>query len=175
MADLNLGTYSPEDVAIVITVPNYPPHIVTGTAAGTFVKVTRAIESSKLYQGADKSGGRVFHSNNAGMIELTLSQLSSTSDYLSQIYKNDSEARDSTWLFDILIRDNTGRSFYDASQCFISQIPESDFGDDVSNRTWNLHSINLIQHIGGNAKIDPATVQAITAIGGDIDPKWIGN
>jgi len=175
MADLNLGTYSSEDVTIVITVPNYPPQIVTGYSDGTFVKITRAIESSKLYQGADKSGGRVFHSNNAGMVELTLSQISSTNDFLSQIYANDSASRDSTWLFDMLIKDNTGRSYYEATQCFIAQIPESDFGVDISNRTWNVHSINLTQHIGGNAKIDPATVQAITAIGGDIDPKWISN
>lgn len=171
MADIELGTYSPEDVQTVISVRDVI-HTVSGYVDGTFINVTRAVPSSILYQGADNSGGRTLRSNKAGTVALTLHQLSSTNDVLSWLHERDQEARDNTWLFSMLIKDNTGRSLYYARQCFISQLPESGFSTEVGERAWEIQSVNLQQLIGGNAVIDPATEQAILALGGTVDTRW---
>lgn len=171
MADIELGTYSPEDVQVVISVRDVV-HTVSGYVDGTFINLTRSVPSSVLYQGADNSGGRALRSNKSGTLALTLHQLSSTNDILSYIHERDQEARDSTWLFSVLVKDNTGRSMYYARQCFISNLPESGFATEVGERAWEIQSVNLHQFIGGNGRIDPATEQAIIALGGTVDPRW---
>lgn len=171
MADLNLGTYSPEDIQVVISVADVV-HTISGYADGTFLNVSREVPSSELYQGSDNSGGRTLRSNKAGTITLTLHQLSASHDVLSQLHKNDHEARDNTWLFSVLIKDNTGRSLYYGRQSFISQFPDSTFSNQVETRDWAFQCIDLEQTIGGNGKLDPATEQAIVALGGQVDPRW---
>lgn len=172
MADMNLGTFSPEDVIIVISHPDFT-HIVSGYADGTFVNVERNLESSTLYQGADNSGGRILRSNKAGTITLTLHQFSSSNDVLSEIYRNDIEARDNSYLFNISIIDATGRSAFYARQCFISNLPSTGFGNDVETRDWMLQAVELDQYIGGNAVLPPDVVNTIQALGGTIAEKWL--
>lgn len=171
MADLNLGTYSADSIDIIISVKGVT-HKVSGFGENSVVSVERARESSRAYLGADNSAVRVFDPNKSGTITLTLNQSSSTNDLLTQIQRNDNENRDSSWLFAVLIKDNSGRSFYDAKQCYISQIPSSDFSTDITERVWVINAFNLEQHIGGNALIDPSVVQAIEAAGGTVEDRW---
>lgn len=171
MADTNLGTFSPEDVIITITHPQFT-HIISGYADGTFVSIERAMEASTLYQGADNSGGRVLHSNKSGTITLTLHQFSASNDVLSQLHLNDMAARDNTWLFNITVQDGTGRSKFYARQCFINNLPVAGFGNDVETRDWILQAVELNQYIGGNGQFTPDTADALTDLGGTFDPKW---
>ena len=172
MADLNLGTFAPEDVVIVISHPQFT-HIVSGYADGTFVNVERNMESSTLYQGADNSGGRILRSNKSGTITLTLHQFSATNDVLSEVYRNDIEARDNTWLLNITIIDGSGRSAFYARQAFIGNLPSTGFGNEIENRDWVLQAVELNQYIGGNAVLPPDVVATIESLGGTIAAKWL--
>lgn len=171
MADLNLGSYSAESVSIIIGVAGQS-HKVSGIADGTFVEITPAIDVSTMRMGADRSGYRVFNANRAASISLTLGMNSSTNDFLTQIHNNDAEARNSRWLFSMFIKDTTGRSWSFAAQCFIAKKPTQSFSTNGEDFVWEIQSLDVEQHNGGNALIDPSVVQAIEAIGGTVDDAW---
>lgn len=173
MTDTNLGTYSPEEVQVILSVPAADVvHMISGYVDGTFVNVSRENPLSVLYNGADNTGARTLRTNRAASVQLSLHQSSSSNDVLTQLYLNDQDAKDNTWLFNILIKDSSGRSIYQGRQCFIGMLPDSDFGTTIGERQWTLSIRDLEQKLGGNAQFDPAVEQALVALGADIDPKF---
>lgn len=173
MTDTNLGTYSPEEVQVIISVPaGNVVHAISGYVDGSFVNISREQPLSTLYTGADNTGGRTLRTNRSASIQLSLHQSSSSNDVLTQLYLNDQDARDNTWLFDILIKDSSGRSIYQGRQCFIGVLPDSDFSTTIGERQWTLSVRDLEQKLGGNAQFDPSVEQTLIALGADIDPKF---
>jgi hypothetical protein len=124
-------------------------------------------------QGADRSGGRVFRSNNGATISFTLLQFSASNDVLMELWKKDAEARDNTWLFNLTIVDGTGRSVFHARQCFIQNLPTASFGTDAENRQWNIQAVELDEYVGGNAKLPPEVLNTLTLLGATVSPRWI--
>lgn len=174
MAGDVLASYSPEDVTIVISVPEAGiSHTVNGYVDGTFVTISRLVLGSEPYSGADVSNARVVRSNKNATITLSLAQYSESNDILSQLLQNDSQTRDSTWLFSVLIKDNTGRSMYFSRQCYIGGHPDSTFSTTLDTRDWNIHCIKLEQNIGGNAQLSPSTYQELVDLGAEIEERWV--
>lgn len=171
MADMNLGTYSPEDMLAVITVGEYT-HIMSGWADGTFLTIEKTMDSEALVQGADNTGGFVFRSNKGGTISCTLQQFTGTNDFLTMIHKNRAATRDNSWLFDMVIIDGSGRSRFDCRQCVIQNLPSMGFGTDAESRQWTIQTINLDQYIGGNAKLPEELVATLESMGSVISDRW---
>lgn len=174
MADTNLGTYSPEEIQAVISVGDII-HTVSGYMDGTFINISREVPAATLYNGADNSGARTLRSNKNATITLSLHQSSATNDILTQLYNNDQDARDNTWLFSVLIKDNSGRSIYQANQCFIGELPDSSFSTEIDTRDWTIQARNLEQKLGGNAEFSPDAEATLSELGGDIDPRFSSN
>ena len=173
MTDTNLGTYSPEEVHFIISLPAADiVHMVSGYMDGTFINVSREVPLSSLYVGADNSGARTLRTNRSATITLSLHQSSGSNDVLTQLYLNDQDAKDNTWLFNVLIKDSSGRSLYQGRQSFIGQLPDSGFSTEISQRDWVIQVRDLEQKIGGNAQYDPSDEAAITALGGTPDPRF---
>ena len=84
VANTNLGNYSPEDVAIIISQGAFS-HVIQGYTDGTFVSINRQVPASVGYVGADLSAGRVIRDNRYSTITLTLSQISNSTDVLAQL------------------------------------------------------------------------------------------
>lgn len=166
-----LGSYSPEEVTIVLS-NQFFSHIISGTADGSFVNVSRVIPHAQLYTGADASHARVVRGVKSADITITLHQASESNDVLSELLKRDEEARDNTWLFTLLIKDNSGRSIYSATQAFIGTVPDSDFNIDISERAWVIHAVNMETHIGGNANFTPDTAATLEGLGYEPDERW---
>jgi len=171
MTDTNLGTYSPEEIQVVISVGDIV-HTVSGYMDGTFVNISREVPLSTLYTGADNSGARTLRTNRSASITLSLHQSSSSNDVLTQLYLNDQDARDNTWLFNILIKDNSGRSIYQGNQCFIGVLPDSAFSTEIETREWTLQVRDLEQKLGGNAQFAPDAEANLIELGADIDPRF---
>lgn len=172
MADLNVGTYSPEDMTVVISV-NEVTHAVGGWAEGSFLSVERAMASSTMVLGATAAGAcRVFRSNPAATVSMTLTSSSSDNDVLMSIWEKDSETRDNSWLFNMTLLDGTGRSSFHCSQCYIENIPTATFGTETESRTWVIHAMQMKQYVGGNAKLPPDVVATLESLGTTVSDRW---
>lgn len=166
-----LGTYSPEDVLILIQNDNFS-HEINGLADGTFVTIGRDVPRATLYTGADKSAARVLRSVRTGSITLTLHQSSESNDVLSALAEADEQARDSTWLFSVTVKDLTGRSVFFAPQAFLGTDPDTTYGTDIETREWTITYMNGTRVLGGNSKFNPDTETTLATLGVTNDPKW---
>lgn len=171
MADVNLGTYSSDDLTVILTVQDIT-HAFSGFAEGTMLSVEKSTPSSTLVLNGDSGGGRVFRKTSDGMLTFTLNQWSSTNDVLSEILRNDGETRDNTWLFNLAVLDGTGRSAHFARQCFIENLPTSSFGTELETREWVIRSADMEHYIGGNAKLPAEVIATIEKLGGTVAPRW---
>lgn len=169
-----LGTYSPEDVIITIGNDNFS-HILSGYVDGTFITITRVVDHSTPYVGADKTNARVVRSVKNCDITLTLHQTSESNDVLSQLLTRDETSRDGSDLFYITIKDTRGRTVASSPVCYIVTNPDSDFGTDIAERAWGLHAINMTHHTGGNAKFSNETYETVTDLGYTPDTFWNPN
>lgn len=172
MAGDILASYSPEDVAIIISTNGFS-HTINGYADGGFVSISRLVLGSEPYSGADVTNARVVRANKNATITLSLAQTSESNDILSQLLQNDSVSRDSTWLFSVLVKDNTGRSQYFSRQCYIGGHPDSSFSTTIDSRDWLIHCVKLEQNIGGNGQLTPSALDEITSIGGEVEDRWV--
>ena len=177
MADLNLGTYSPEDMIAVLTgdgTEGTYTHALSAWAEGTFVTIERQMPSSVLVQGATRNGaGRIFRSNKGASVSFSILQFANDNDVLSAIWKADADSRDSKYLFNMILVDGTGRSVFHCNQCYIENIPTITFGSEAESRTWVVHALELDQYVGGNAKIPTDVVETLAKLGVNVAERWV--
>lgn len=166
-----LGTYSPEDVTVVISNDNFS-HTMSGFADGSFLTITRVIPAATLYTGADASSARVLRRVKNLDITAVLHQSSETNDVLSQLQRMDEEAHNNENLFSITIKDNMGRSVFSSNLCFIGTVADGEFATDLSTRSWVLHSVGGEMFNGGNAKLNPGTAATLQDLGNTPDSYW---
>ncbi len=167
-----LGSYSPENVSVVITHPQVN-HVVGGFVEGTFVSISKANPHATLYTGADLSNARVIRRNKGGTITVHLHQASESNDVLSYLLQKDEENADGTWLFGMTIKDELGRSVFYSPVCFINSPPEASFGVDIGDRTWVIQAVSIDQIQGGNGKFSPDTAATLTELGAAPEAKWL--
>lgn len=171
MASNYLSTFAPNDVTVTIIKGNIS-HNVSGFSEDSIVSVELNAGTYSLYTGADDTNTRIFNANTAGTISLPLQQTSNSNDVLQMLYEADRNSRDSSGLFSILVKDNSGRSIFFAREAFISVVPNSSFGNSMQIREWQILAPKLDSYVGGNAKLTPEDAQAIEALGGNVADEW---
>lgn len=169
--DTVLGSYSPEEVAIVISKGNFV-HSISGLADGSFVNVSRITPASELYVGADLSAGRVKRRNRAANITVTLHQWSASNNVLQALQRADEEDSGNEWVFAITIKDNSGTTIFSAAQAFVATIPDSGFSTTAETREWMIQAVNMTANVGGNTAMDPSTVAALSVLGEEVPERW---
>lgn len=175
MAEIsNLGSYSPEDVIILISNDRFS-HRVSGVADGTFISFERGVPRATLAVGGDLHAARVLRRNKSGTLNLTLMQSAESNDVFSELARLDEEAHDNTWLFSVQIKDLQGRSVFFAPQAFIGNDPTISFGTDLENREWTIECINVDRHYGGNSLLSPENESTLSDLGYTVDQKWKSN
>ena len=169
--DAVLGTYSPEEVTVVISAGGVV-HQVTGFADSTFIEVTRLVPASEPYIGADLSGGRVKRRNKSATANITLHQYSSSNTVLQQLQRADEEDSRNTYVASITIKDNSGQTLYFSNQAIITMTPDVTLSTTTEVRVWQIFMFNCESFIGGNAEMDAATVAAVEGLGGEVPDRW---
>ena len=169
-----LGTYSPEDVTMIISNASFS-HTVNGFTEGTFITVGREVPHATLYTGADLSNARVIRRNKGGTINVTLHQASVSNDVLSYLLQKDEESPMGDWLFAITIKDELGRSVFHSPVTFIAQPPEASFGTEITDRQWVLQAVSIDQIQGGNGKFSPDTSATLAGMGFVQEDRWLAN
>lgn len=174
MSDILIGNYSPEAVTIVLSKGDFV-HTVTGFAEGTFISATRMVPASEPYIGSDISGGRVKRRNRSANVTISLHQYSQSNAVLQALQRADEEDNGNEYVVNCLISDGSGQTKLFSSQTIIATTPDLTLSSTTEMRDWTLFMFNCDSLIGGNTPIDAAAVQAIEAVGGEVDPRWIAS
>lgn len=171
MASKYTSTFSPQDVTVVLSQGNFS-HIVSGFSEDSIVTVERNSDTYSLYTGADDTNSRIYQANTSAMITLPLQQTSNSNDILSQLYTNDRLSRDSSGMFSITIKDNSGRSLFFAEEAFIGRVPDASFGNTMQLREWQLQAVRMDAVFGGNANFTAEDAASFEQLGGTVEDKW---
>lgn len=166
-----LGTYSPENMTIVLS-NSKMSHTVSGYADGTFLSISRQAPHATLYTGADLSNARVVRGNKGATVSLTLHQAGESNDILSALLAADETSRDGSDCFSVTIVDTIGRSKYYSPVAFLGNNPDASFGVDIEAREWQIHCVSLTQVTAGNGKLTPDGVSTLESLGVDVDARW---
>ena len=173
MTQQRLATFAPADVTIVISQQSSGiAHVLSGFSEDSIVQIERVAETFTMYTGADNTSTRIYNANNSAKLTLSLQQTSASNDILSAMYHNDAASRDSSGLFSIQIKDNSGRSNYFSDDAYIGVVPNSNFNNSMQTREWVIHAHNLQTVIAGNAIISPEDQATLAALGVTVDPRW---
>ena len=171
MASNRLATFAPNEVDVIITQSSSGlNHVVSGFAEDKLVGVERAAETFSKYVGADNTTTRIYKADKSLSITLSLQQTSNSNDIMMQLYKNDVATRNG--LFSILVKDNSGRSYYFAEEAYIAVVPSTSYANSMQVFEWVIHAHDSDVYIGGNAPFSAEDQSAMEALGATIAPQW---
>ena len=172
MADqILIGNYSPEGVTVILSKGNFT-HQVTGFADSTFISASRMVPASEPYIGADLSGGRVKRRNRSMNVTLSLHQYSQSNYVLQALQRADEETDNNDWVVNCTIKDAGGQTMFFSSQTIIATTPDVTLSTTTEQRDWTFFMFNTDNYIGGNTPLDAAAVQAVQAVGGQVEDRW---
>lgn len=167
------ATFAPNDVTIILTHSTSGiVHQIAGFSQDSIVTIERNSPTYDLYTGADDTNTRIYKANTSANITVPLAQTSNSNDILTALYLNDKASRDSTGMFSITIKDNSGRSSFFAEEAWIAVVPNSEFANDMQTREWVIHAAKMDTYIGGNSKISAEDQDVLTTLGTNVDPRW---
>ena len=172
MSDILIGNYSPEAVNVIISVGDFT-HQVTGFVEGTFISATRMVPASEPYIGSDLSGGRVKRRNRSMNVTVSLHQYAQSNYVLQALQRADEGDDGNTYVAAMTIKDQSGQTMFFSSQTIIATTPDVTLSSTTEQRDWTFFMFNTDNYIGGNTPLDAAAVQAVEAVGGEVDPRWI--
>lgn len=173
MTQQRVATFAPADVTIVISQESSGiAHILSGFSEDSIVQIERNAETFTMYTGADNTSTRIYNANTSAKLTISLQQTSASNDILSALYRNDAATRNSSGLFTLQVKDNSGRSNFFSDDAYIGVVPNSSFNNSMQTREWVLHAHNLQSDIGGNAVISPEDQATLAALGVVVDPRW---
>lgn len=124
---------------------------ITGFADGTFVEIEFDEQQWNKVTGADGLTSRAKTNNNTGTVTVTLLATSSGNDILSSIWNKD--RRSNTGVFNLLVKDSTGRTVWSSAQAWIQQMPTQSFSKEVDERAWVIDCVELAGQAGGNQSV----------------------
>ena len=171
MTTSRVATLSPIDVTVVISQAGFT-HVVSGYAEDSNIMVERGADNFEKHVGVDNKTSRIYKADKSGMITLTLAQTSVSNDVLDQLQRNDSNARNSSQLFSVIVKDGSGRSVYHSQETWVSKPPNSQFGASMNSREWVLQASDMTSFIGGNAPISAEDVASLEALGVMVSAEW---
>lgn len=175
MASNFIGNYLPDDFTIVLSKGDFV-HKITGFADGTFVSMDRLVPTSEPYQGVgDNAFGRVKRRVTAMNVTITLHQYSPSNSVLQQLQTADSNTPGNEWVFNCTMKDLSGQTVASSNNAIIAAPANASFSSTTETRDWNIYMFGSDLFIGGNTPLAPSDVAAVTALGGDVDPRWIAS
>lgn len=165
-----MGNYSPKSAVCLIT------HTATGithelTGWTTFA-VDMAEDVYKLTITSDGFSTRTKNANTSGKFTVTLKQGSSSNDFMSEVYYYDKVNDGSSGVFQIDLRDMSGRSIFSSSEAFIGTLPSVSYANEVADRVWVIQAASIDYYEGGNGLVDAGDTADIEALGGTVDSRW---
>lgn len=141
---MSVKTYNMKEMTVI-----FGNVIISGYAPGNSIKVTMNTDLYNQQIGADGEGARARINDDSATVEITLMQTSASNDELSAIAILDKNTGDG--VFPLLLKDPNGNTVYSTNCAYISKLPDSEFGTEITSRTWILMTPKMdVAFIGGN-------------------------
>lgn len=174
MATERLKTLAPNQVTVIIThEATGTVHTVTGFSEDSIVQIARNAETFTIYRGADDTKTRIYNSDTSATLTIPLQQTSSSNDVFTQLYEYDRARLNDQGLFQVMVKDLSGRSLYFSDESYIGNVPDSNFANTMQLREWVIHCASLNTIIGGNSRFSENDAATVTALGGTIADQWL--
>ena len=122
--------------------------IVTGFADGTMITVERDEKTWTKKVGADGEVARTRVRNSSGKITFTLMSTSSSNAELAALIIIDEFS--GAGVGPALVKDNSGIDLHAAAEAWLSGPPPAEYGDESSDREYELDCADLDMFSGGN-------------------------
>lgn len=149
-------TYSPSDVVVYVGAFQ-----ITGFSENSIVSIKPESPAFRSFKAADGMVSRAASSDSTFLIELVLSQGSTSNDVLNWMHRLDRNTK--TAKLPLFIKDTSGTSFFFSPSAWISTLPDSTFGRELSDRVWVFEAPQGYFNIGGNR--DDEGAEILSAIG----------
>ena len=157
-----LRSYSPQDVDVMLA----GIYKLSGFVEGSFINIAKDVQPFKTKRSADGQIARTLVKDDSYTVEITLASSSPDNDILSKLYQLD--VASGLVRFPFYIKDTLGSSQFLATTAWIKEIPEVDFSDNVTDRTWTIQCAGGVLNIGGNEDASEALEDIANAAIGSI-------
>lgn len=140
-----LAHYSPEDITVLVA--GILP--LTGFVSGTFVNIAKDLQPFSSTRTSDGQVARLYNNDQTYTITITLHNTAESNEVLTKLWQIDEITQRGK--FPLLIKDQLGSSLFFSTTSWIEGIPDTTYGDDITERTWTIRSSQAVINIGGNA------------------------
>lgn len=140
-----LAHYSPEDITVLVA--GILP--LTGFVSGTFVNIAKDLQPFSSTRTSDGQVARLYNNDATYTITITLHNTAESNEVLTKLWQIDEITQRGK--FPLLIKDQLGSSLFFSTTSWIEGIPDTTYGEDITERTWAIRSSQAVINIGGNA------------------------
>lgn len=133
---------------VIIT---WGPHIVTGTAEGSFVRASRNKPSFAMRTGSDGASVRSKSRDKSGTVEIVVMQTSPSNDFFAAMAVQD-ELFD-TGIMPLVVKDLNGTTLITGAEAWLQKPADVDFGSESGDRSWTFDVGQLVIFPGGAASL----------------------
>lgn len=141
---MTIQTYSPENVTILIA----GVYRVEGLMAGSFLTISKNSPISIAERTADGKIARLINKDDSYSVAITLTSTAEANDFLTKLALIDRATNKG--IFPIFIKDTTGSSMFFSPSAWIENMPNQEFTDEISPRTWTFRCTQCVENIGSN-------------------------
>ncbi|MNR01004.1 hypothetical protein D3C85_1167960 [compost metagenome] len=139
-------TYSPENVMILIA----GVYRLEGLMDGSFLTISKNSPIAVAERTADGSIARLINKDDSYSIAVTLTSTTEANDFLTKLALIDRATNKG--IFPIFIKDTTGSSMFFTPSAWIEVMPDQEFTDEISPRTWVFRAAQCVENIGSNGE-----------------------
>lgn len=139
-----IRSYSPSNVQVLLA----GFYQVDGFVSGSFVTISKDIQPYKTTRTSDGQVARTFTKDNTYTVTLRLASTSPTNDILNLIANTDFQTQYAK--FPLFVKDSLGTSLFLAPTCWVREMPDMEFSDNISTRTWVIQATQCVTNFGGN-------------------------
>lgn len=161
MAEINLGTWSPLRLHVLIGVNR-----ITGFGEDDMISLAYDGDKFTKQTGVVDEVARSHVNINGGVFTFSLLQTSQANDVFYDILRTDlanqASGESNSAIFTLRISDLNGTTRLVAEQSWIKNYAEQDFGKEAKVRQWSIDTANIVGHLGGN------TGKALSTIAGSV-------
>lgn len=141
---MSVRTYSPVDVAVLLA----GFYQVDGFAEGSFISISKDVQPYKTTRTSDGQVARTFIKDDTYTITINLASTSPTNDILTKLYQADTLSQYGK--FPMFVKDSSGTSLFLAPTCWVKEVPDLEFSNQVTERTWVIQATQCVPNFGGN-------------------------
>jgi len=141
---MSIRSYSPSDVSVLLA----GFYQIDGFVSGSFLTISKDVQPYKTTRTADGTVARTFIKDDTYTITLKIASTSPTNDILTGIVLADSATQ--YVKFPLFVKDNLGTSLFLAPTCWVKEMPDMEFSEEITDRVWVIQGSQCITNFGGN-------------------------